>query len=82
MKLPFLMCWLTCWLPDGSYEGAVDGEPFIYVPNTHFDEPVGLKAGEELFISYLPGETPPLFAFLNLGEASCCAQPCDAGPEQ
>ncbi len=43
-----------------------DGRPFVSVSSVWDDAQHPLKAGDEVFISYM-ANTPPVTAFLNLG---------------
>ena len=56
-----ILCCVLC-----SYTGVEDGRHFVFVSSIWDDEPRPLKAGDEVFISYM-ASTPPLTAFLNLG---------------
>lgn len=49
-----------------SYTGVNDGRQFVFVSSVWDDTPRPLKAGDEIFISYM-ANTPPVTALLNLG---------------
>ena len=49
-----------------SYTVVIDGRPFVFVSSVWDDAPRPLKAGDEVFISYM-ANTPAVTAFLNLG---------------